>query len=249
MQPAQPGSVRAIAQVDAARRARRRDRARPIAGAHQHEIGVARPVVQAQPLAGRVEQRLRLFGLAQVVVDVGPILERRQHADDRGDVDAVDRHRAPDRFERCGVAGQQPDPQSGEPERLRKRAADDDVGKRRQLGDERLAAELDVRLVDEHDGVGRARAARWSESPSSGIGTPVGLFGLVRNTTRVSARVIAAEHVVEREGEVGLRHHRDDAAAGQRASNSKISNAGSRNDRPPGRGRPAAAADSRPRSP
>ena len=38
---------------------------------------------------------------------------------------------------------------------------------------------------------------------SSGIDTPVGLFGLVRKTTRVRG-VIAAEHVVEREAEIGV---------------------------------------------
>ena len=41
---------------------------------------------------------------------------------------------------------------------------------------------------------------------SSGTETPVGLFGFVRKTTRV-AGVIAAQHLVERELEIGPRHY------------------------------------------
>ena len=50
---------------------------------------------------------------------------------------------------------------------------------------------------------------------SSGIVTPVGLFGFVRNTTRVS-RPDHRQDFVERECEVRLRHHLHELAAGNR---------------------------------
>ena len=107
----------------------------------------------------------------------------------------------------------------------------------------RRAGELGVRLVDEHDALRRHARARSSRIASSGIGTPVGLFGFVRKTTRVSRRD-RREHLVERKREVGSRHHLHEPAADDLGVEREDLERRLRNDRLRDRGRPAAAADS-----
>ena len=61
----------------------------------QHEVGGALPVVQPEPVARRVEQRLRFARPAGGSRRGRPRSSSAAlHGDDGGDVDAVDRHRA-----------------------------------------------------------------------------------------------------------------------------------------------------------
>ena len=72
-----PRLGRAIAQIDPLGKGAFHDRVGPLARADEHEVREALPVLEAEPIAGRVEQRLRFGHLAQVAVQVIEILERR----------------------------------------------------------------------------------------------------------------------------------------------------------------------------
>ena len=100
------------------------------------------------------------------------------------------RRRAPLGEQRGGLRVRErvADPQRREPERLRHRPDDDEVRRaRRPTGAHDLAAELDVRLVDDDDRVagGSARARR---APRARRTSPVGLFGL--QTQQRSRRLV-----------------------------------------------------------
>ena len=100
MQPAQPGSLRAVAHEDAALdQARRRSARVRSPTSHQHEVGGARPVAQAESSQRVVEQRLRLARPARDTSRSTPCPSSAARSADRGsDVEAVRRHAAPERL-------------------------------------------------------------------------------------------------------------------------------------------------------
>ena len=107
----------------------------------------------------------------------------------------------------------------GQPERFGKRAADDDVRKRRELGDERHAGELGVRLVDEDDRLARHlacdRSNRLQRHRDPGRVVGIGQEDDAR------ARANGGEDLVEREREVRPRHHLHEVTAGDRRVEAK----------------------------
>ena len=215
---------------------------------HEHEVRGALPVREAEAIARRVEQRLRLRDLPQVAVQVIEIAERRLHRDDGGDVDAVDRNREADRLERRRRADQAPMRMPARPNAFENVRPTMTFGKRGELGDEGVAGELRVRLVDEDDRARGHASRRSSGSRRAASATPVGLFGFVRKTTRVFG-VIAASTSSSGKREVGPRHHLDERARRRppcRSGRSRTPAPG-RSPRAPAR-RPTAAG-TRPRAP
>ena len=105
MQPSQPGSVTAIAKVDAARSRGVGKRIRfgsPVRTSTKFAslFQYCRP----EAIAGRVQERLRLPNLREVVASHDRrSCQRRRSGDDRGDVDAVDADRPANGIERRRV--------------------------------------------------------------------------------------------------------------------------------------------------
>ncbi len=95
--------------------------------AHQDEVGFARPVREAALLAELVEQPARLYGLADVPVEIRRIVDRRAERAHGRDVHAVRRQEPPKRRERVRMRDERADAQRREAVRLRERAADDQI--------------------------------------------------------------------------------------------------------------------------
>ena len=136
------------------------------------------------------EQRLaHPLALGDRLLDVEPRLAERGGGDPRGG--RADRRGIAAAVELGGELGRRDrvaDAQRREAERLRQRADRDQVRRRRDQRDDRLAAVLEVRLVDDDGGV-RHRAASAAIASGS-TSSPVGLFGLQTQTRCGVRRVV-----------------------------------------------------------
>ena len=97
----QPGSRRSVADEHAARRERRDDAGERVADADEHEVAVARPVSQAEPLAARRRAASRdAAACVEIPVAVVAILERGRQRRRGPGVQAVGRNDAAQRRQR-----------------------------------------------------------------------------------------------------------------------------------------------------
>ncbi len=119
---------------------------------------------QAKSIARRIQELSRFRDLRAVPVEVLAIAKRRAPAGGGEHAEAERRYRLAHRLEPRGIADQAARAQSGQAVGLGKRPADDDVRMPAELGQKRLAAEVEVRLVN-HDGdVGRRASNDFAQS-------------------------------------------------------------------------------------
>ena len=162
MQPAQPGSLERSRTKMRRWRSASTIAAGAVADAHQHEVGVARPVAEPEPIADGVDAGLRRARPGRDSASrCGLIAERRLERDRRRDVDAVGRQRR-------GAAARSP-PRRRRPRRCAAPASPyalanvrptTTFGARVELAEEVRVGEVGVGLVEEH--AGRAGSARAS---------------------------------------------------------------------------------------
>ena len=188
------------------------ERVQPIAGADEHEVRVALPVFQPEALAGGVQQRLRFARLPQVVLHVGE--DRR----------APPGPPPPRRCSRCrpgsprasglstsGAPTRQPMRRPARPKAFENVRPTITLGNAGSSG-MNVAPANSAYASSTNTTASRGTRRAICRIASSGIDTPVGLFGFVRNTTRVRG-VIAASTSSSGEAEVGPGHHLHEAAA------------------------------------
>ena len=137
------------------------DRCDRVADADHDEIRCTLPVLETESPARRVEPLARFRHLRRVAGKELAILEGRERGGHGDGVDVEGQRDGAHRIERRGLTDEDPDAHARQPIGLGERAADEDIRVRPQLWQECRAAELDVRLVDEDDGMRR----RFSNAP------------------------------------------------------------------------------------
>ena len=209
-QPAQPGSPRPIADVDAPRSPARRSRA-PRSSPKQASTKLPRSASKRRP-AARARRRAApsTRAPARDTTRSTRVAERRRQRRRGADVERVGRHDPAQRRERLGRADQRAGAQPGQAVGLRERPADDQVGNRagRGVADQRLAGEVGVGLVHEDQRRRRGPRDRRDTVRAESTGRS-GCSGLVRKMIRVRA-VIASTTRANGKAKSGSERHVDD---------------------------------------